>query len=100
MADIFLEIVVKAAEATAVGIESRDEIEDVLERVLSDSGVAEVTGGGGGSGVYVVDIEIESEDKFEDALSVIRAVLQELNVPKSTQIKRGRPSEKIFAVYA
>lgn len=76
------------------------DIEDVLERALSDSGLAEVTGGGGGSGVYVVDLEIESEDKFEDALSVIRAVLQELNIPKSTQIKRGRPSEKIFAVYA
>ena len=100
MGDVFLEIVVNAAEATASGIESRDEIEDPLEEALSSTGVGEVTGGGGGSGVYIVDVELESGDQFEEALVVIRRVLQDLKVPPSTRIKRHGPEECEYPAYA
>ena len=99
MSDVFLEIVVKAAEAGSVGIESRDEIEDPLEAALSAAGVGEVTGGGGGSGVYIIDVEIPSEGRFDEALAVIRRVLQDVKVPTSTLIKRHQPEELAFSVY-
>lgn len=99
MADVFLEIVVKAAEAAAVGIESRDEIEEPLEEALSAAGVGEVTGGGGGSGVYILDVEIATEERFEEALDVIRQALQGVNVPRSTLIKRHEPEELELPVY-
>jgi hypothetical protein len=94
-----LEIVAKAAEAVAAGIESRDEIEEPLEGALSAAGVGEVTGGGGGSGDYIVDIEIRSEEQLDEALAVMRAVLQNLKVPRSTLIKRHKPKELAFPVY-
>lgn len=99
MGDVFLEIVVKAAEAATAGLESRDEIEEPLEGALSAAGVGEVTGGGGGSGVYIVDVEIATEEQFDEALAVIRGVLQELKVPPSTLIKRHKPKELAFPVY-
>jgi hypothetical protein len=99
MDDVFLEIVVKAAEAADAGIESRDEIEEPLEAALSAAGVGEVTGGGGGSGVYIVDVEIGSEEQFDEALALIRGVLQDLKVPPSTLIKRHKPKDLAFPVY-
>ena len=100
MGEVFLEIVVKAAEAMAAGIESRDEIEGPLEEALAAAGVGEVTGGGGGSGVYVVDVEIATEEQFLEALDVIKGVLRGLRVPPSTLIKRHKPTEVAFSVYA
>lgn len=99
MSDVFLEIVVRAAEAAAAGIESRDEIEEPLETALSAAGVGEVTGGGGGSGVYILDVEIPSEEELDRALAVMRSVLQDLKVPTSTLIKRHKPKELTFPVY-
>lgn len=98
MGDVFVEIVVKAADATAAGIESRDEIEEPLEEALA-SDLGEVTGGGGGSGVYIIDVEISSESRFDEALAVMRGVLQRLKVPPSTVIKRRTPTEGVFPVY-
>ena len=100
VSDVFLEIVVKAAEASAAGIESRDEIEEPLEEALSTAGLGEVTGGGGGSGVWIVDVEIPAEEQFDEALVVIRGVLRELKVPPSTLIKRHKPNELALPVYA
>jgi hypothetical protein len=99
MADVFLEIIVKAPEAAAAGIQSRDEIEDPLEEALSAAGVGEVTGGGGGSGIYTVDVEIANEDQLDEALAAIRRVLRSLKVPPSTVIKRHKPKEQAFPVY-
>jgi hypothetical protein len=98
MTDIFLEIVVKADEAATAGIESRDEIEDPLASALFAAGIGEVTGGGGGSGVYVLDVEIEREDQFDAALTLIRDVLRSVGVPPSTVIKRHKPQKAEFSV--
>lgn len=99
MSDIFLEVVVNAEDAIATGIESRDEIEEPLEEALLESGLGEVSGGGGGSGVFVVDLEIKSEERLHEALDIIRGVLQKLNVPESTRIKRHKPQETSYTVY-
>ena len=99
MSNILLEIVVSAGEAAAQGITSRDEMEDPLEAALAVAGVGEVTGGGGGSGVFILDVEVASEEAMEPALAVIRGVLQDLKVPRSTVIKRQRPSQIVFPVY-
>lgn len=99
MTDVFLEVVVIAADAALVGIESRDEIETPLEDALLTAGFGEVTGGGGGRGVYVVDIEVLSDEYFTDALRLIRNVLQELRVPPSTLIKRRQPMMQTYPVY-
>jgi hypothetical protein len=97
---VFVEIVVKAAEAVSAGIGSRDEIEEPLEQALSAAALGEVTGGGGGSGVYIIDVEIPNEAQFDEALAVIRGVLQTLRVPPSTLIKRHKPTDLAFPVYA
>ena len=97
--DVFIEIVVKAADAVGAGIGSRDEIEEPLEEALSAAGLGGVTGGGGGSGVYIVDVEIVTEERFGDALRVIRRALRGARVPPSTLIKRHTPKELEFPVY-
>ncbi len=91
MSSVFLEIVVNASEAQAAGIESRDEIEDPVEEALAESGLAEVTGGGGGSGVYIIDVEVFSEEQVEAALGVIRGVLEKVGAPPTTRLRRGKP---------
>ncbi|MDZ4183566.1 MAG: hypothetical protein U1D97_01140 [Desulfuromonadales bacterium] len=100
MSQVFLEIILKAGETADFGIESRDEIEEPLEKALSETGLGEVTGGGGGSGVYIVDVEVPDEEQFGEALRVIRRVLQDLKVPPSTLIKRHEPDETAFSVYS
>jgi len=99
MASVFLEIVFNAPDLQAIGIESRDEIEEPLEEALADSGLGEVTGGGGGSGVAIIDIEVDDEERLEEALSVIRTLLRSRGVPRSTIIKRSRPTEVSYEVY-
>lgn len=91
MSSVFFEIVVNAIEAQAAGIESRDEIEDPLEEALAESGLAEVTGGGGGSGVYIIDVEVFSEEQVEAALGVIRGVLEKVGAPPTSRFRRGKP---------
>lgn len=99
MSNVLLEIVVSAGEAAACGLASRDEIEDPLEAALTAAGVGEVTGGGGGSGVFILDVEVASEEAVATALGVIRRVLQDLKVPPSTVIKRHKPTQSVFPVY-
>lgn len=98
MSDVFLEVIVDVVEASALGITSRDEIEDPLEEALAASGLGEVTGGGGGMGRYIIDLEM-ALDTFDIGLSIIRKVLQQIKVPVSTRIKRNEPNEIEYVVY-
>lgn len=99
MKAVFLEIVVHAAEAAGCGIESRDEIEGPLEAALSDAGLGEVTGGGGGSGLYIIDVEV-SLVEFEKALDLIKATLAELDVPPTTLIMRRDGEQRSYSIYS
>lgn len=93
MDPIFLEIVLKSSDMTDVA-PHRDEVEESLNDALREAQFGEVTGGGAGSGVVIVDVEIWTESDFRDALALIRRMLKELKVPDSTLIYRHKP-EKI-----
>ena len=97
--EVFLEVILCSNDMASSGFEGRDEIEDPLTEALSASSLGEVTGGGGGLGITNIDIEIIDEAHLQDALVLIRKVLQELNVPRSTLIKRHVPIETTFRVY-
>jgi hypothetical protein len=99
MPSVFLEIIFNAEDFASSPIEGRHEIEDLLERHLSDLDLGEVTGGGAGSGYVIIDVEIDDEQKLDDALSVIRRVLQHLHVPPSTVITRSKPTKINYQVY-
>jgi len=87
-----------AAEFAEV-FSGRDEVEDPLHELLTGSGLGEVTGGGSGSGVVVLDLEIEGEEITPTILHAIRQLLREIGVPKSTFIRRPRPTINVYPVY-
>ena len=89
----FLEIVFIAADFVHDG---RDEVEDPLNEALELAGVGEVTGGGGGSGKAIIDVEVRD---FELGLAVIRSVLTRLGVARSTVINQYKPNEIVHEVY-
>lgn len=97
MRTVFLEVTLSAADMTAAGLLSRDEIEDPLSDALEREGLGEVTGGGGGMGTYVLDVEV-SEEEFDRALAVMRAALREAGAPESTLIRRGSPRQVTFGL--
>ena len=90
---VFLEVILRGEDFTFGG---RDEIEDPLEEALSEAEAGEVTGGGTGPGICNIDIEVT---KLDEGLRVIRGVLQELGVARSTVIKQHRPTEQVHLVY-
>jgi hypothetical protein len=98
MKRIFLEVILNIIDLQKIALESRDEVEDPLEEALSESKVGEIIGGGTGLGKSIIDIEVD-EEKLQEGLLVIRQVLQKINVPESTIIKRYAPYEEIFPVY-
>ncbi len=99
MASMFLEVVFDANDLAAAGFGGRDELEEPLHDALEEAGLGEVTGGGGGSGFAIVDVELEDEMQFDSALAVIRKTLRALNVPRSTKVKRYKPSAAVFPIY-
>lgn len=99
MDTVFLEIIFDADDFAKMNIEGRDEIEDPLYDALIEANIGEITGGGTGSGIVMIDVEIENEQKFDEGLLIIRQILRDLDCPKSTVIKRAKPSEKIYKVY-
>jgi mevalonate kinase len=95
MATVFLEVVLVAQDMQANGLLSRDEVEDPLSAALEGASLGEVTGGGGGCGVYVIDVEVP-EEQFEEALSEMRAALRAVKAPPSTEIRRHSPRETTY----
>jgi hypothetical protein len=61
-----------------------DEIEDALDFELGEFG--EVTGTGIGELSSNIDIELYKEAEVEDVLTIIREILSNFNLPKSTII--------------
>jgi hypothetical protein len=97
MKTIFLEIVLDAQAMVAGELLSRDEIEDPLSEALEKSGLGEVTGGGGGAGRYIIDVEV-SEAQFDEALEVVRSALRDAGAPSGTVIMRHQPHDETFAL--
>jgi hypothetical protein len=90
---IFLEVVLQAADFEFGG---RDEVEDPLEEALASAELGAVTGGGAGSGVVIVDIEVVDLDA---SLELLRSVLKNLQVARSTRIKQYQPAEIAHLIY-
>lgn len=96
---VFLEIVIQAAEAADRGLDSRDEIEGPLEDALAEAGVGEIVGGGGGSGVYLIEVEVLLGD-LESILDLIRSTLGKINVPPTTLIKTRGGDSRVYSIYS
>lgn len=76
----FLEIVLESADFT---LDSRDEVEDPLHEALTEAGIGEVTGAGGGMGKSNIDVEVTD---LQAGLALVRRVLRNLKVAASTVI--------------
>ncbi|WP_154667908.1 hypothetical protein [Pseudoduganella violaceinigra] len=81
----FLEIVFLSEDFQFDG---RDDVEDPLEEFLERNQLGEVTGGGSGMGVVIIDVEVHD---LQQGISAIRSFLQSLGVARSTVIKQYRP---------
>ena len=99
MGTVFLEIILRDTDLVAAGCQGRDEIEDPLTEALEDAGLGEITGAGGGMGLHNMDVEITEDQRFDQALRLIRRTLRKLNVPASTKIVRHQPEKVVYAVY-
>ena len=49
-------------------VDSRHDIEDALDLLLSEAGLGEVSGGGSGSGVAIIDIEVFDAARVQTVL--------------------------------
>jgi hypothetical protein len=96
---VFLQIIMQVVDLKKFNFDGRDEIEDPIEQALADTGIGEVSGGGSGGGVAIIDVDLEKENDLAEALIVIRRVLRDLVVPPSTIIKQTQPVDAIFQVY-
>jgi hypothetical protein len=82
-APAFLEIVLESADFT---LDGRDAVEDPLHEALTEAGIGEVTGAGGGMGKSNIDVEVTD---LEAGLSVVRRVLRDLNVAATESREMG-----------
>jgi len=87
---VFLEVIMQAEDLNKLNFGGRDEIEDPLEAALAKTDFAKVSGGGGGSVVAIIDVDVKSEDKLDEALKIIQRVLRDVAVPPSTIIKQEK----------
>jgi hypothetical protein len=92
-ATTFLEIVLQADEFHFSG---RDEVDDPLDEALRRAGLGEVTGGGTGMGVCNIDVEVSD---LTAGLALIRAVLGNLGVARSTVINQYKPERVRHPAY-
>ena len=94
MADMtFFEILFQSAEFQFDG---RDVVEDALEEALESEDLGEVSGGGSGMGITNIDVEVTDAIR---GLSVIRKVLHDLGVARSTVIAQYQPDKVHHRVY-
>ena len=96
---VFLEIILDAKESAAAGIDSRDEVEEPLDEALAEEGTAEITGGGGGLGMYNIDVEVGRDADLDSVIETIRRVLRQRKVPKTTVINQYEPVRKEYSIY-
>ena len=98
MNSIFLEVLMSAVDMDSCGISARDHVDDPLNDALADAGVGEVSGGGSGKGMVIVDVEIFDENRFPEALAIIRRVLLEVGAPANTVIQRNAPVKQRYGI--
>jgi len=93
---VLLEIIFQVRDFAGTGIASRDELEEPLEDALLMSRAGEITGGGGGAGLWQIEIELRKGQKFEAGLKLVRHTLRQLKVPQSTVIRCGATDHPVY----
>ena len=82
----FIEIVIPIDPS--FDFEMKPDIENLLDTLLTESLLGEISGGGVGLGKWVVDVEVFDINTFPEVLSLLRTSLKEnLNTKQSIQIK-------------
>lgn len=95
----FFEIVLEAADFAAAGFSGRDEIEEPIQELLKEGQLGEVSGGGTGSGVLVIDVDVFDEAETDRAITLVAERLRSLNVPRGTNIECRVPERKTIPVW-
>jgi hypothetical protein len=98
MGSVFVEVIMASKDLIACGITARDQIDDPLNDALGDAGVGEVSGGGGGKEAVILDVEVFDENRFAEALAIIRRVLLEVGAPATTVIQRYAPVKEQYGI--
>lgn len=95
MSSVLIEVVMDAKQLADSGFDGRDEIEEPLAEALETSGLGEVSGGGGGSGVSMIDVEVFKEESVDAVLELLKKELARLKAPAGTRLLRrgSQPAE-------
>jgi hypothetical protein len=97
LAEIYIKVWFEGNSLAQMGV-GRSLFEDALDEALSDSGLGEVIGGGGGVLGSDIAIEITEGHNVEPALTLIQAVLRENNAPTNTTIKIRDTDDGVYYV--
>jgi hypothetical protein len=88
MNNILIEVILNPSELAAQGFGGRDEVEEILEDVLIENNLGEITGGGAGMGISMIDVEIADENRIDEALEIIRKTLLNSNLSARLEVRR------------
>ena len=88
MNNILIEVILNPSELAAQGFSGRDEVEEILEDVLVENNLGEITGGGTGIGISMIDVEIADENRSDEALEIIRKTFRNSNLSARLEIRR------------
>src|SRR5262245_24791327 len=63
-------------------------VRDALDQALAAADLGEVAGTYRDSGLYVVDVELDEEDRVSEAVGLVRRVLRGLGLPSDAEFRR------------
>ncbi|CAN5181493.1 hypothetical protein BH09MYX1_BH09MYX1_43620 [soil metagenome] len=72
---VFVEILIPRGARWRGDVGDREEVDDAVHDALEDAGLGEVSGGGTAKDVSNIDVEIDDDERFAEAIAVIREVL-------------------------
>jgi hypothetical protein len=88
MKSLLIEVILNPSELAAQGFGGRDEVEEILEDALVKNNLGEITGGGTGMGISMIDVEIADENRIDEVLEIIRKTLLNSNLSARLEVRR------------
>ncbi|WP_425147319.1 hypothetical protein [Deinococcus sp.] len=79
-------------------VNSRHDIEDAPDQLLSESELGEVSGGGSGSGVAIIDIEVVDIACIDKVLEQVAEIGQRFLLPDGTRVLQQQPQEQSYTL--
>lgn len=92
----FIEVIFPAIEG--FGIDERDEIEELLQEQLDATGWGDVSGGGSGMGVLILDVDVFEPQHLPEVVQLIRGILLEQGCPPRTRIQINQPYQEVHHI--